>query len=195
MISILISFNGYVVLINNHLPNKAQTLTLESQGKLTQLSNSSQRTSSQETYIFIQGKKMHIYEDILNRIDNADQEEDDYVDLHNNTNHIPWLSTPRINDSIEHRVIIEPGSNGQVVITNTDRYSEIDLESHSSGASTVYTRPNPQSKRKTSIVIKDTKTVKQGNNKTIKIHYIILQVLFITLMLILLSHITCIRDF
>ena len=145
MISILISFNVNVVLIYNHLPNKAQTLTLESQGKLTKLSNSSQRTSSKETYIFIQGKKMHIYEDIIHRIDNADQEEDDYMCLRNNTNNIPWLSTPRTNDSIEHRVIIE---SGQVVITNTDRYSEIDLDSQSSGASTVYTRPNPRPKRK-----------------------------------------------
>ena len=34
---------------------------------------------------------MHIYEDILHRIDNADQEEDDYVGLRNDTNHIPWL--------------------------------------------------------------------------------------------------------
>ena len=52
---------------------------------------------------------MHIYEDIIHRID---QEEDDYGGLRNNTNYIPWLSTPRINDSIDHRVIIEPGSNG-----------------------------------------------------------------------------------
>ena len=79
MISILISFNVNSVLIYNHLPNKAQTLTLESQGKLTKLLNSSQKTSSQETYIFIQGKKMHIYEDIINRIDNADQEEEYYI--------------------------------------------------------------------------------------------------------------------
>ena len=109
---------------------------------------------------------MNIYEDIIQQIGNEDQ--DDYGGLRNDTNQVSWLSTPRINESIDHRVTIEPGSNGQVVITNTDRYWKIDLNSQSSGNSTVYTRPNPQSKRKTSVVIKNTETVKQGNNETIK---------------------------
>ena len=60
MISILISFNVNVVLIYNHLPNKAQTLTLESQGKLTKLSNSSQRTSSKETLYSYKEEDEHL---------------------------------------------------------------------------------------------------------------------------------------
>ena len=54
---------------------------------------------------------MHIYEDIIQRIDNEDQ--DDYGGLRNDTNQIPWLSTPRINESIDHRVTLGTGSNGQ----------------------------------------------------------------------------------
>ena len=136
---------------------------------------------------------MHIYKDVLNRIESANQEDDDYMCLSNNTNNIPWLTTPMTNDFIEHRVVIE---SGQVVKTNTDRYSEVDLNSQSSGASTVYTRPNPQSKKKVSVVIKDKeKTVNQGNSGVIKVHYYILQIVFITLILILLSTITCLQDF
>ena len=137
---------------------------------------------------------MNIYEDVLNRIEIAHQEDDDYMGLNNNTNNIPWLTTPMINDCIQHRVVIE---SGQVVKTgNTDHYTEVDLNSQSSGASTVYTRPNPQSKKKVSVVIEDKeKTVNQGKNGIIKIKHIILQVLFITLVLILLSTITCLQDF
>ena len=101
---------------------------------------------------------MHIYEDVLNRIESVNQEDDDYMCLSNNTNNIPWLTTPMINDFIEHRIVVE---SGQVEKTyNTDHYTEVDLNSQSSGASTVYTRPNPQSKKKVSVVIEE-KTVNQ----------------------------------
>ena len=109
--------------------------------------------------------------------------------LRNDTNQIPWLSTPRINESIDHRVTIEPGSNGQ------DRYWEVDLHSQSSGNSTVYTRPTPKSKRQSSVVYRDTNTETVKHIEPIKIHYIIAEILFITLLLILLSHISCIENF
>ena len=116
---------------------------------------------------------MNIYEDVLNRIEIAHQEDDDYMGLNNNTNNIPWLTTPMINNFIEHRIVVE---SGQVEKTNiTDHYSEVDLNSQSSGASTVYTRPNPQSKKKVSVVIEDKeKTVNQGKKGIIKINHIIL---------------------
>ena len=47
---------------------------------------------------------MHIYEDVLNRIESANQEDDDYMGLNNNTNNIPWLTTPKSNDFIENRI-------------------------------------------------------------------------------------------
>ena len=141
---------------------------------------------------------MHIYEDVLNRIESVNNENDEYMCLSNNTFNLPWLTTPMTNNCIQHRIVVDTSQeSGQVVKTgSTDHYSEVDLNSQSSGASTVYTRHNPQSTKKVSVVIEDKeKTVNQGNNGVIKVHYYVLQIVFITLILILLSTITCLQDF
>ena len=116
--------------------------------------------------------------------------------LSNNTFNIPWLTTPMTNNCIQHRIVVESQESGQVVKTgNTDHYSEVDLNSQSSGASTVYTPHNPRTK-KVNVVIEDKeKTVNQGNSGVIKVHYYILQIVFITMVLILLSTIVCLQDF
>ena len=140
---------------------------------------------------------MHIYEDVLNRIDNVENENQEYLCLSNNTFHLPWLTTPMPNNSIQHRIFVETShESGQVARTgSTDHYSEVDLNSQSSGASTVYTPHNPRTK-KVNVVIEDReKTVNQGKSGIVKVHYIIVQVVFITLVLILLSTIMCLQNF
>ena len=139
---------------------------------------------------------MHIYEDVLNRIESVNPENDEYMCLSNNTFNIPWLTTPMTNNCIQHRIVVESQESGQVVKTgSTDHYSEVDLNSQSSGASTVYTPHNPRTK-KVNVVIEDReKTVNQGKSGIVKVHYIIVQVVFITLVLILLSTIMCLQNF
>ena len=140
---------------------------------------------------------MHIYEDVLNRIENVENENQEYLCLSNNTFHLPWLTTPMPNNRIHHNIIVETShESGQVARTGSmDHYSEVDLNSQSSGASTVYTPHNPRAK-KVNVVIEDKeKSVNQGKSIIVKVHYIIVQVVFITLVLILLSTIVCLQNF
>ena len=169
-----------------------QTIACLTQHKLStwkaKLTKLSVVRTHQVKKLYIHTKKnMNIYEDIIQRISNEDQ--DDYGGLRNDTNQVSWLSTPRINESINHIVTINPGSNGQ------DRYWEVDLHSQSSGNSTVYTRPTPRCKEQSSVVYRDTNTETVKHSAPIKIHYIIAEILFITLLLILLSHISCVENF
>ena len=51
---------------------------------------------------------MHIYEDVLNRIDNVENENQEYLCLSNNTFQLPWLTTPVPDSSIHHNIIVAP---------------------------------------------------------------------------------------
>ena len=128
----------------------------------------------------------NIYEDIIQRVGHEDQ--DNYEGLRNDTSQVSWLSTPRVNESINHIITVNPGSDGQ------NRFYEVDLHSQSSG-STVYTRPTPRCKEQSSAVTVTAETVKHSaQSAPIKIHYIVTEIIFITLILILISHISCIKN-
>ena len=64
---------------------------------------------------------MHIYEDVLNRIESVDNENQEYMCLSNNTFNLPWLTTPMTNNCIQHRIVVESQESGQLLKTgNTD---------------------------------------------------------------------------
>ena len=95
----------------------------------------------------------NIYEDIIQRVGHEDQ--DNYEGLRNDTSRVSWLTTPRVNESINHIITVNPGSEGQ------NRFYEVDLDSQSSG-STVYTRPTPRCKEQSSAVTVTAETVKHS---------------------------------
>ena len=129
-------------------------------------------------------------------IENAD----DYESLNNDTANLRWLQiTPHINQSVQHIVHVTgsehdtgreniPGS-GVYSETNpsSEVYSEIDLHSNNSA---VYTRPDK---------CDDTTKVQEDtlqyvvSNRHIKVKYVIIEVCIITLILVLLAHISCLE--
>ena len=122
-----------------------------------------------------EASKMHIYEDVLNRIDNVSETENqEYLCLSNNTFQLPWLTTPVPNNSIHHNIIVETShESGQVARTGRS-YSEVDLHSQSSGGSTVYT-PHIPVKQKINVVSENRKKdVTQNSNFGI-VRFIILK--------------------
>ena len=80
---------------------------------------------------------MHIYEDVLNRIDNVENENQEYLCLSTNTFHLPWLTTPMPNNRIHHNIIVETSHESGQVARSGRSYSEVYLHSQSSEGSTV----------------------------------------------------------
>ena len=126
---------------------------------------------------------INIYEDIIENADN-------YESLRNNTNSLSWLNiTPQVNDSVNH--IIHVTESGSENPGSQDNYSDVDLESHSS-QSTVYTRPTPKC-RDTTVRVTANYVQYSAQSAPIKIKHIVIEVTIITLILILISHISCLQ--
>ena len=128
---------------------------------------------------------LNIYEDIIENADN-------YESLRNNTNSLSWLNiTPQVNDSVHH--IIHVTESGSENPGSQDNYSDVDLESHSS-QSTVYTRPTPKC-RDTTVKVTANSVQYSVPINPIKVKHVVIEVTIITLILILMSHISCLQSF
>ena len=129
----------------------------------------------------------NIYEDVIEQVGQENQEQ--YETLNNDTNSLSWLNiTPQVNKSINHVIHVNPGSENP---GSQNRFYDVDLDSHSSG-STVYTRPTPRCKDSAVTVTADS-VQHSAQSAPIKIHYIVIEIIIITLILILISHISCLK--
>ena len=125
----------------------------------------------------------NIYEDVIEQVGHENQ--DNYETLRNDTSSLSWLNTtPRVNESINHIITVASGSNSQ------NRFYDIDLASHSSGDN-IYTRPTPRCKDSAVTVTKSVQHNAQSVH--IKIKHIVIEITIITMILILISHISCLK--
>ena len=130
----------------------------------------------------------NIYEDIIENVGQEDT--DNYESLRNDTNRLSWLNiTPQVNESINH--IIHVSESGSENPGSQDKFSDVDLESHST-VSTVYTRPTPRC-RNTTVRVTANSVQYSTQSAPIKIKHIVIEVTIITLILILISHISCLQ--
>ena len=130
----------------------------------------------------------NIYEDIIENVGHEDT--DNYESLRNDTNRLSWLNiTPQVNESINH--IIHVSESGSENPGSQDKFSDVELESHSS-ESTVYTRPTPRC-RDTTVRVTANSVQYSTQDSPIKIKHVVIEVTIITLILILISHISCLQ--
>ena len=126
----------------------------------------------------------NIYEDVIEQVGHENQ--DNYETLRNDTSSLSWLNTtPRVNESINHIITVASGSNSQ------NRFYDIDLASHSSGDN-IYTRPTPRCKD-SAVTVTAQSVQHNAQSVHIKIKYIVIEITIITLILILISHISCLK--